>query len=1348
MATFGKYEAVSELHAGDRGAVFSARPAGGGREIKYAVKTFNPRSLDPDEQFWETQSFQERARVQQRVADAGAQHWAPVYDIGTSPAGTYYVTGFHPLSAESLVTGRVDVSAGVLYAIVHSVVEGLRELKQVAGRPHGNLKATNVLISGRGEVAVAGAALTDPASAADAARFGEAGDLYALGELIHLLVLGRRFDPRRGWPIGPSRAWARLGGRQGKRWRRLCNDLLDPDPTVRAGGIDPVARRLRGLVPRRARASRRLSLALATVVVVIAAGAAAVLGMRDAAARKQVCAAKKQWAGALSTAIADPARRKVFESDPDLRRVIKDLDEAALPTFDCDGAGGRFSFSPNLRQFRRTQDALDAVKRAERGLSPIQWRQLARAAELQGRFEARSWTRAAEHLAKRIAEARPGSPDVATGITRLIVALAAVDRDLPTVEAEWRQLQSRTKQLDEIRDNRLLQAFAVLLRRAGAEAISLSDSGFGGLDALRDAAARAERLAKSYEYAAGLGADFDMARLKDDMKDIDLARVQPAHIDLWLNSIPQYVVKRQEIREAAAALRKLAKEKIDEVIDSKLDPFQDQEFQARQKRVDWDITQFANAQFIPRDFEDKTFAQRRASLEADVRSLGGFIRTVDVNEWLKKEPELESKSPNLNAYWKSWKEAVSARAARGALPPDKVNEVKTQTHRLRDVLKAYDAAIPTPPTRLAFADAAARKREQVIEKLLSAGGTMKLTETPEPAKAAAEAVKSAAAGYGQWVEDLAELAKDFPLRQEVLLPDNRPDEKWAKVRPKFWNDPLVQNIEVVAKDRQRIEQLRLLETKGRPQILEVAQSAPKAEVALHAWRLLGTDRMQPPWPSRPGELAAEAELRKRLLSLLAEVKSAEEKTALGKELLAEESRRWRRFAEAAGADEAMLTSAAELREEFGATADELAKLPAAVRFNLSLVEVRRRVHDGTDEGLDKVVEQLVAAAGELKEGDVGAELQNRLRRLQEQEAFADQKPQDVFELKPLPDVTVRFRRVKAPGQRPFYLGETEVSVAQFSAIVESAAAWQGLRSLLWSPRPGELGDPRRGPRSWEWVLKPAPRIYPPTLWLAPDDANNYPKEFRDPRAGKFNATVLSDALGGNPSERHPVQYLSPEAAMYAAALCGCRLPTPGEWREAYDASEKDVPAAKWNLRDHTWQVQREHLATARSDSKALVPAGDDACIPSQPPLSTDALEKSHPHDDGTLYFRPVDGPGGNTFRQLVGNVAEFVCDAPEGFARAAVKRDADVIKRFGTDSAGSVLVIGGSALSPPDLPNDRPLPARPGMGYSDVGFRLAFTAPSRNLAEKLEWALEGQGFVQPQGGTAKREASTAAEDRG
>ena len=51
--------------------------------MRYAVKVYNPTGLDMDELFWESQSFLERARLQQRTADAGNGNWAPVHEMGT-----------------------------------------------------------------------------------------------------------------------------------------------------------------------------------------------------------------------------------------------------------------------------------------------------------------------------------------------------------------------------------------------------------------------------------------------------------------------------------------------------------------------------------------------------------------------------------------------------------------------------------------------------------------------------------------------------------------------------------------------------------------------------------------------------------------------------------------------------------------------------------------------------------------------------------------------------------------------------------------------------------------------------------------------------------------------------------------------------------------------------------------------------------------------------------------------------------------------------------------------------------------------------------------------------------------
>src|SRR6185369_6634403 len=97
------------------------------------------------------------------------------------------------------------------------------------------------------------------------------------------------------------------------------------------------------------------------------------------------------------------------------------------------------------------------------------------------------------------------------------------------------------------------------------------------------------------------------------------------------------------------------------------------------------------------------------------------------------------------------------------------------------------------------------------------------------------------------------------------------------------------------------------------------------------------------------------------------------------------------------------------------------------------------------------------------------------------------------------------------------------------------------RKLQWPSLP-EKGDGRRGPRVWEWSgPADAARLAPPQLWLTPEARNNFPP-------ARFNTTILGAAAGGMPSERHPMQYVSAQGALYYAAALGCRLPTSAEWR--------------------------------------------------------------------------------------------------------------------------------------------------------------------------------------------------------
>src|SRR5258705_162967 len=114
-------------------------------------------------------------------------------------------------------------------------------------------------------------------------------------------------------------------------------------------------------------------------------------------------------------------------------------------------------------------------------------------------------------------------------------------------------------------------------------------------------------------------------------------------------------------------------------------------------------------------------------------------------------------------------------------------------------------------------------------------------------------LRAGASAYGQWAADLVELSKDFPLRQELLDPQATPDAKWTRPdKAAFWNDPVVRRL--VERDVQRLANLRSLAARPRAELAEIARTSQVPQVVVHAWRLLGTDTVQPAWPTQEGDL--------------------------------------------------------------------------------------------------------------------------------------------------------------------------------------------------------------------------------------------------------------------------------------------------------------------------------------------------------------------------------------------------------------------------------------------------------------------------------------------------------------
>jgi hypothetical protein len=218
--------------------------------------------------------------------------------------------------------------------------------------------------------------------------------------------------------------------------------------------------------------------------------------------------------------------------------------------------------------------------------------------------------------------------------------------------------------------------------------------------------------------------------------------------------------------------------------------------------------------------------------------------------------------------------------------------------------------------------------------------------------------------------------------------------------------------------------------------------------------------------------------------------------------------------------------------------------------------------------------------------------------------------------------------------------------------------------------------------------------------------------------------VAEYPAGGEPAlpdADMPMQYVPPAVAVFAARLVGCRLPTVAEWTAARAQLAGDVKESEWNLRDKAWMRQYEH-------ARAQIGEGKRVQLPNAGSFAPEKGSSLHAKesDDGTVWFTGVEKGGGRTVHNLVGNVAEYVLELPTGAMPEARTSGAE---EFVERHRGALRVIGGSALSDPAAGDKAsPIALDDAMeGYSDVGFRLAFsggTDARSSLAARLRRILD------------------------
>lgn len=420
MVHFGRFEIVRELHRTGLAVVYSAQETGDSQE-KFAIKVFEPPSfaMEEDTAKIESNRFLDSARIQQKVASGGTEHWAPVYECGATDNGGFYASDRYDRSLQQLIDGRIRLSSRLLLALIEPIAKGLRELKDQCERPHGNLKATNVLIGGEGDIAQTKVVLSDPSSIGqiEAETYWNK-DLRAIAGFIYELVTHRPMPAVKGWKVPESKEWAKLG-RHAKAWRNLCNLLLTGPAESAAITIDTVIEHLEKLRKASSALSTRrmiyagIGLIACTILIIVIVRRPP--PPPEKAEWESLCNTYQDWVDDLRKSLAKRDIEDRWEGDPHLKGIREKVKIASYPyKVVRDEAKSNILEiidHPKYAEQRKTQDALAAIEQIKSFFDPNSshaWPLLARVVQTSNQFNVHGWKESATYLNNLIEGAKPG----------------------------------------------------------------------------------------------------------------------------------------------------------------------------------------------------------------------------------------------------------------------------------------------------------------------------------------------------------------------------------------------------------------------------------------------------------------------------------------------------------------------------------------------------------------------------------------------------------------------------------------------------------------------------------------------------------------------------------------------------------------------------------------------------------------------------------------------------------------------------------------------------------------------------------------------------------------------------
>ena len=516
----------------------------------------------------------------------------------------------------------------------------------------------------------------------------------------------------------------------------------------------------------------------------------------------------------------------------------------------------------------------------------------------------------------------------------------------------------------------------------------------------------------------------------------------------------------------------------------------------------------------------------------------------------------------------------------------------------------------------------------------------------------------------------------------------------------------------------------------------VATKSKNPEILMTAWKKLSEDK---DWPRNMAELKQDMEMRHRIDTLIQvpSFKDTNPKQAnrYREELTSGGPKVWLRFVKRSGNHEEV-DFAILNRKLFRVIDDEL---PDWALFNVFLFEFKNKNIDNVDSNVilgfrDQLVLSLNSLT-DLANMPAIIDFKTRLNDLKTQnnEAnIADLGPGTSHwdaDIRDYPDKVIYSKTlngkkrnltfyfvnsVDTPEGAGAYICSSEMSLRLVASLITSQKLLENEDFAEFFP-PYSPFDDWQGPKVWE---RNGNKMVPGSQWL-----------WRSPQFGRGNL-YPNELKVPDPSYDHPMQYISPVAALFIAKKLGCRFPTSEEWMTAYRDSKKQT---LFNLRGEQFEKQKNYMLGFSLDKRSLPDEG--IFLPSNMKTaenkSTIALESSN-LPDPALWFVPVTSDAKKRFHHLVGNVAEYTMNFHNKTGHKGMIQVEDV-RNILISAKEKLGVNGGSALSPPQLGMNRyPVDLTEAeYGYADVGFRLAFSASPATLASRWRVLLNAQKIFRP-----------------